>query len=96
MKITIRYLVGLSTLFVTTAVIADEYVQGHVRKNGTYVQGYHRSSPDSTKFNNYGAQGNVNPYTGSRGSQRHEFSSPSIYDNQYQNPYNSGYGSRRR
>ncbi len=92
MKSAIRCLVGLSTLFVTTVVIAGEYVQGYTRKDGAYVEGYHRSSPDSKKFNNYGAQGNTNPYTGERGSQRHEFSNPSIYES----PYKSGYGNRKR
>lgn len=66
---------------------ADQYVQGHVRSDGTYVQGYYRSSPDAYKFNNYGSQGNTNPYTGQRGTERNEFSS--------QPSYNSGGSSSR-
>ena len=41
-----------------------EYVNGHYRKNGTYVQGYNRSDRDSSPYNNYSYPGNTNPYTG--------------------------------
>lgn len=54
--------------------LSDEYVGGYVRKDGTYVEPYLRSSPNSLKFDNYSSQGNINPYTGSAGSQRNEFS----------------------
>ncbi|OCR88894.1 hypothetical protein CFT12S00416_05575 [Campylobacter fetus subsp. testudinum] len=47
-----------------------EYVNGHYRSNGTYVDGYHRSNKDSSKLNNYSSEGNRNPYTGERGSNR--------------------------
>ena len=44
------------------------YVNGYTRSNGTYVQPYHRSSPDSTKLNNFSTQGNTNPYTNQPGT----------------------------
>lgn len=44
-----------------------EYVSGHYRSNGTYVSGYHRTSPNTTKFDNYSTRGNINPYTGKKG-----------------------------
>ena len=47
---------------------ADEYVNGYVRKDGTYVQPHYRTAPDSTIQNNYSTQGNVNPYTGQPGT----------------------------
>jgi hypothetical protein len=47
---------------------AQVYVQPYVRSDGTYVQGYYRSAPDRTPLNNYGTQGNVNPYTGQQGT----------------------------
>jgi hypothetical protein len=47
---------------------ADTYVNGYVRKDGTYVQPHYRTDPDSTKLNNYSTQGNVNPYTGQAGT----------------------------
>ena len=45
-------------------------------------------NPDNQRYNNYNAQGNVNPYSGERGTQRHEFSNPPVQQIQpYQNPY---------
>lgn len=60
--------------------LADTYVQGYARSDGTYVQGYMRSSPDSHKYNNYSSEGNSNPYTGEKGTQRNEFSSEPSYN----------------
>jgi len=51
------------SLFLSLA-FADVHVNGYYRKNGTYVQGYWRSSPDSDPTNNFSYPGNVNPYTG--------------------------------
>jgi len=51
------------SLFLSLA-FADVHVSGYYRKNGTYVQGYWRSSPDSDPTNNFSYPGNVNPYTG--------------------------------
>ena len=42
--------------------------RGYVKKNGTYVQPYQRTAPDRSKYNNYSTKGNVNPYTGKKGS----------------------------
>lgn len=49
-------------IFGTDWVYADEYVQGHSRSDGTYVQGYQRSNSDGNSYNNYSYQGNPNPY----------------------------------
>lgn len=61
-------------------VSADQWVNGYTRNDGTYVQPHIRSSPNSYRFDNYSAQGNTNPYTGDRGSQRHEFTNPPAYN----------------
>ena len=45
-------------------VSADVWVNPYTRKDGTYVQGHYRSSPDSDPTNNWSFPGNVNPYTG--------------------------------
>lgn len=37
----------------------QQYVQGHYRKNGTYVQPYTRSKPDVYKYNNNNYGGNT-------------------------------------
>jgi len=63
----------------STAVFADEYVNGYTRSNGTYVQGYYRSSPDNTVTNNYSYEGNVNPHTGAVGTNRYEHDTISPY-----------------
>ncbi|QLB63476.1 hypothetical protein [Paraburkholderia caribensis] len=46
---------------------SDEQVSGYTRSNGTYVEPYHRTAPDSNPYNNYSTRGNVNPYTGQPG-----------------------------
>jgi PBCV-specific basic adaptor domain len=53
---------------------ADEFVHGYIRKDGTYVAPYMRSSPNQTNTDNYSTQGNVNPYTGSEGTRAPDFS----------------------
>lgn len=45
------------------SLFADVFVRGHWRKNGTYVQPYHRTASDGNVFNNYSTKGNYNPWT---------------------------------
>lgn len=47
---------------------SDVYVRGYTKKDGTYVQPHHRTSPDNTRNNNYSTYGNTNPYTGQQGT----------------------------
>ena len=71
----------LFLLVLCTAVLASAqvYVDGYVRKDGTYVQPHYRSSPDGNPYNNYSYPGNTNPYTG-----RTATGNPSTYlDNYY-------------
>lgn len=42
-------------------------VSGYTRKDGTYVQPYFRTAPNSTLMDNFSTKGNVNPYTGKPG-----------------------------
>ena len=56
---TILILIILS-LFLSLA-FADVWVNGYYKKNGTYVQGYWRSSPDSDPTNNFSYPGKVAP-----------------------------------
>lgn len=44
------------------------HVSGYERANGTYVQPYERTTPNSTRSDNYSTKGNVNPYTGKAGT----------------------------
>lgn len=52
---------------VSCSAFADQWVNPHVRRDGTYVQGHMRSTPDNNPYNNYSSQGNSNPYTGQQG-----------------------------
>lgn len=92
-----------------TASYAQQYVRGHYRSDGTYVQGYERSRRDNTVTNNYSYSGNTNPYTGEVGRNHYQhdttspyYSGPDAYgrsghnDNsstQDDNTLRSGYGS---
>jgi hypothetical protein len=48
----------------------EVFVQGYMRKNGTYVQAHRRTKADKTSANNWSSLGNINPYTGKRGYKR--------------------------
>lgn len=60
--------IAMTLLMASSAAFADVYVQGYYRKDGTYVAPHHRSSPNSTTYDNWSTKGNVNPYTGERGT----------------------------
>jgi hypothetical protein len=63
-----RYLLALTALSLAAPALAQTYVRGHTRSDGTYVQGHYRSSPNSTTSDNYSTRGNINPYTGQPGT----------------------------
>lgn len=64
-----KTLVLICLLAASSAVIAkDVYVDGYTKKDGTYVEPHHRSSPNSNPYDNYGTKGNSNPYTGQQGT----------------------------
>lgn len=65
--------------------VAQVHVDGYTRKDGTYVQPYYRSSPDSSYNNNWSVQGNQNPYTGQMGTR-----SPTYNDRPPSNDYLGG------
>lgn len=51
-------------------------VDGHTRKDGTYVQPHQRTVPNNTSNDNYGTSGNYNPYTGTTGKSKSRDSNP--------------------
>jgi len=73
----------LALVALSGAVLADQYVNGYTRKDGTYVQGHAKSSPDENRYNNKGSQ----TYGG---NQRDEYSSGTGATNRS----NSSYGWR--
>src|SRR5262245_49925369 len=50
------------------AATAQVHVRGYFRRDGTYVRPHYRSNPDGNFWNNWSTYGNVNPYTGERGT----------------------------
>jgi hypothetical protein len=47
---------------------SDKSVRGYTKKNGTHVQAYKRTAPNTTAKDNFSTKGNVNPYTGKKGT----------------------------
>ena len=90
----------LSLVVVTAALVsssvAGDRVSGYVKSNGTYVAPYYKSSPNSTVRDNYSYKGNLNPYTGSTGTNYYRSSPSSSYYNgstsSYRSDSNSGSG----
>lgn len=87
-----------AALCVSASAVADTWVRGHFRDNGTYVQPHYRSSPDNSYNNNWSVRPNVNPYTGQRGTRapRYPNNSPySTYRDRNSPLYNSPYSPYR-
>lgn len=55
-------------IFGYNSALADKWVNGYTKKDGTFVQGHYKSSSDSYRYNNHGAKSQG-------GAQRDEFSS---------------------
>jgi len=79
----------LILLFSIVGFSFAEWVNGYYRKDGTYVNGYNRSSANSTVQDNYSYYGNQNPYTGSIGTNKYKDDSTSEY---YDPSYDSNFG----
>lgn len=87
-----KRIIAAAIITITAApVLADQYVNGYYRNDGTYVQPHYRSSPDGNKFNNYSAPGNINPYNGYNGSPGSSFGQqPSTNSKPFASPYQEG------
>jgi hypothetical protein len=59
------------SLTVVSSALAGTFVNGHFRRDGTYVQPHYRSNPDGNFYNNWSSYGNVNPYTGQWGTRQY-------------------------
>ncbi|TSC90015.1 MAG: hypothetical protein G01um10145_446 [Microgenomates group bacterium Gr01-1014_5] len=73
MKKIIFSLVALFLIFsfsLATASKAEalQRVGGYTKKSGTYVAPHYKSSPNKSKFDNFSAKGNINPFTGKKGT----------------------------
>jgi len=65
-----KSLLSLIVIFVSFFATAQgyTYVSGYTRSNGTYVEGYYRTLPNSTLNDNWSTIGNINPFTGAYGT----------------------------
>jgi hypothetical protein len=50
------------------AAMAQTHVDGHYRRDGTYVPPHHRTNPNGSLSDNWSTRGNSNPYTGEKGT----------------------------
>ena len=80
-----KTIILIAGLVMLTSVGAQTYVNPHVTKNGTYVEGHYRTAPNNTKVDNYSSQGNYNPYTGQAG-RVDPYAQPQQQQNTYQQP----------
>lgn len=85
-KILLSVFIFLWILLLPISSILAVHVNGYYRSNGTYVNGYERTAPDSSPYNNYGYPGNYNPNTGSITG-----GNPDTYLNNYYKNSSSGY-----
>jgi len=71
MKISIVFFIILITSISNTATAKSSHsVKGYVKKTGTYVTPHRATNQDKTQTNNYSTKGNINPYTGKKGTKK--------------------------
>lgn len=73
-----KQLIFLAALVTSGLAMAQTYVPGYIKSDGTYVQGHYKSAPNDTKIDNYSTKGNYNPYTGKAGTVD-PYREPAIY-----------------
>lgn len=89
-----RMFVSLAIILVPASVFAQTHVNGHYRRDGTYVPPHLRTNPNDTRLDNWSTRGNVNPYTGRTGTV--DPYRPSTSYGLGSTGYGSTYGTRRR
>lgn len=63
-----KFVIALLAFGIAMPATAQVHVRGYYRGDGTYVQPHVRSSPNSSRLDNYSTYPNVNPYTGREGT----------------------------
>lgn len=62
-------LIIIGTAVAFSSALADtSTVKGYIKKDGTYVAPHQRTTPNSSKLDNWSTKGNTNPYTGKEGT----------------------------
>ncbi len=77
------FLFSIVLFFASLSLTAQTRVRGYYKSDGTYVRSHVRSTRNYTNHDNWSTVGNVNPYTGTRGSVARDYST---------NAYNYGGG----
>lgn len=75
------------TLASSLTCYADVAVNGYYKKDGTYVKPHMRSDPDSNFYNNWSTVGNINPYTGKKGTKTTPNYNQGLTQSSSVNPY---------
>lgn len=57
-----------STTHATSSSHKSTSVKSHTRRDGTYVAGHSRTTPNKRTSDNYSTKGNYNPHTGKTGT----------------------------
>jgi hypothetical protein len=72
--LTIRALIIAAVLITISAPVfaGDIPVKGYFKRDGTYVEPYHRTPPNNTINDNYSTSPNINPWTGKQGTRAPE------------------------
>ena len=61
-------LIAAIALLATPTLARTVSVKPHVTKQGVYKSPSYRTSPNTTKIDNYSSKPNINPYTGKSGT----------------------------
>lgn len=56
--------------FPGTYIPGHVYVREHTKKDGTHVSAHRRTRKNSKFYDNWSTEGNINPYTGKRGTKK--------------------------
>lgn len=65
---------SVPTLSQSTINALTTTVNSYYRSNGTFVDSYVRTMPNSTNWDNFSTKGNYNPFTGSTGYRARDYS----------------------
>lgn len=72
-------LISVATVSAPAAAQSRVNVKGYVKKDGTYVAPHQRTTPNTTRNDNWSTIGNVNPNTGKAGTKPQGPNRPSNY-----------------
>ncbi|MHA8088004.1 hypothetical protein [Aquirufa sp. Wall-65K1] len=71
-KVILSALFGLISHFSFSQ--GSTYVNPYIKRDGSTVQGYYKTSPNNTNLDNYSTQGNNNPYNQQQGYKAKDYS----------------------